>query len=76
MHLKRGSDPTLEAIGDRRAGLPLEEGLLYQVLGSERGRTDFVLTLSRVHVVHVGGTRYVSTRSEPFPYVSDRFERV
>jgi hypothetical protein len=61
----------------RRAGLPLRENCLYQILDSERGETAVVLILGEVHVFRIGGVRHVvKARSRPFPYVSERFEFV
>ena len=77
VRLKPGFDQTLEAMAARRAGLPLEEGFRYEVLGCERSETGLLLTLRQVRVVRVGGIRQVATVGwPPFPYVSERFEPV
>jgi len=75
VRLKRGFDRSLEAIATRRAGLPLKEGALFEVLGCERGEMSMVLSLREVCVVHIAGARHVwKVGSAPFPYVSERFE--
>ena len=61
----------------RRAGLPLRETCLYQIFDSKHGETGMVLTLGEVRVFSVAGVRHVvRVRSEPFPYVAERFELV
>jgi hypothetical protein len=75
--LKPGFDNSLEGVAVRRAGLPLKEKALYEILRYERSEVSFVLTLCEVRVVHVGGVRHVTkVGSEPFPYVLEKFERV
>ena len=77
VRLKPGFDSSLEGVAVRRAGLPLKEKALYEIRGYERGEIGFVLTLSEVRIVHVGGVRHVTkVGSEPFPYVSEKFEHV
>ena len=77
VRLKSGFDRSLEGIAVRRAGLPLSEGALYEVVGCARGETSLVLMLSQVRVVRVAGVRHVArTGSAPFPYISERFELV
>jgi hypothetical protein len=77
VRLKPGFDRTFEAIGARRAGLPLREGVYFEVLGCEQGEA-IVVTLRAVYLIHVAGARRVTTKvgSEPFPYVSERFELI
>jgi hypothetical protein len=59
----------------RRAGLPLRENRLYEVLDCEQGDTSIVLTLSEFRVFHVAGVKHVvKLGSERFPCVSERFE--
>jgi hypothetical protein len=73
VRLKPGFDHSLEGMAVRRAGLPLKEKALYEILGYERGEVSRVLTLREVRVVHVGGVRHVTkVGSEPFPYVLDK----
>jgi hypothetical protein len=75
VRLKSGFDRSLEGMAIRRAGLPLKENTLYQVLACERGDTDVVLTLSEVRVFRVAGVRHVvKVGPGKFPYVSERFE--
>ena len=77
VRVKRGFDRSLEGMAVRRAGLPLKEDCLYQIVAFERGETDAVLILRKVRVFRVGGVRHiVKVRSETFPYVSERFELV
>jgi hypothetical protein len=77
VRLRRGFDRSLEAIATRRAGLPLKESALFEILGCERGDVDIVLTLREVYVVYVAGARRIAkVGSAPFPYVSARFELV
>jgi hypothetical protein len=77
VRLKPGFDHSLEGVAVRRAGLPLKEKALYEILRYERSEVSFVLTLREVRVVHVGGVRHVTkVGSEAFPYVSEKFERV
>jgi len=77
VRLKRGFDRTLEAIGAHRAGLPLKEGALFEILDCEPGEMSIVLILREVYVVHIAGARHIiKVGSEPFPYVSERFEPV
>lgn len=77
VRLKPGFDRSLEAMAVRRAGLPLRENCLYQILDSKRGETDVVLILAEVRVFHIGGVRHVvKARCRSFPYVSERFELV
>ena len=76
VRLKRGFDHSFEAIAVRRAGLPLREGALYEVIRSDGAPTP-VLTLCEVRVVHITGARHVTkVGSEQFSYASDRFESV
>ncbi|HEY5064515.1 MAG TPA: hypothetical protein VIJ04_06850 [Xanthobacteraceae bacterium] len=73
---KAGFDQSLEGHAARRAGLPLREGRLYQVVGCEQGEIDTVLILSEIHIFRIVGIRQVvKVGSSPFPYVSERFER-
>jgi hypothetical protein len=75
VRLKPGFDRTFEALGVRRAGLPLKEKALYEVLGYEQRELSRVLMLREVHVVHVAGVRHVTkVGSEPFPYALEKFE--
>lgn len=77
VRLKRGSDRSLEAIAARRAGLPMKEGALFEVLDCKRGEVSIVLVLREVYVADVAGARHIPrVGSEPFPYVSERFESV
>ena len=77
VRLKPGFDHSLEGVAVRRAGLPLKEKALYEILGYERSEVSFVLTLCEVSVVHVGGVRHVTKiGSKPFPCVLEKFERV
>ena len=72
-----GFDRTLQGFGTRRAGLPLDEKSLYQVIDCARGEDDIVLKLIQVRVFHLGGVRHVvKVGFEPFSYVSRRFEVV
>jgi len=75
VRLKPGFDRSLDGVAVRRAGLPLREKRIYEVLGYERGESDLVLTLCEVSRIHIGGV-WVITKltSEPFPYVAARFE--
>src|SRR4051812_1634418 len=57
VRLKRGFDRTLEAIGAHRAGLPLKEGALFEILDCEPGEMSIVLILREVYVVHIAGAR-------------------
>jgi hypothetical protein len=76
VRLKRGFDDSFEALGARRAGLPLREGALYEVVASDRVLTP-VLTLCEVRVLYIIGVRHVTKAgSEQFSYASDRFESV
>jgi hypothetical protein len=76
VRLKRGFDHSFEGLGVRRAGLPLREGALYEVIAYNRAPTP-VLTLCEVRVVHIIGARHVTkVNSKQFPYVSDRFQPV
>lgn len=77
VRVKPGFDRSLEAVATRRAGLPLKENCLYQVLDSKPGETGVVLILGEVRVFRVGGVRYVvKGKSESFPYVAGRFDIV
>ena len=77
VRLKPGFDHSLEGLAVRRAGLPLKEKALYEILGYERSEVSFVLTLCEVCVIHVGGVhRVTKVGSEPFPFVLEKFERV
>jgi hypothetical protein len=75
VRLKAGFDHSFEGFGARRAGLPLREGALYQVIGLDRLAPGPVLTLCEVGVVHINGARHLAkVGSEQFPYLSDKFE--
>lgn len=75
VRVKPGFDQTLTALAARRAGLPLRENSLYQVLDCELGEIDIVLNLIEVRVFRVGGVRHVvKIGAGPFPYVSKQFE--
>jgi hypothetical protein len=75
--LKPNFDQSLEGLAARRAGLPLKEKRLYQILDMKKGETSLVLTLNEVRVFHLGGVTHITKiGSETFPYVSSRFERM
>ena len=77
VRLKSNFDQSLEGLAARRAGLPLKEKRLYQILDLEKAETSLVLTLSEVRVFHLGGVKHITKiGSESFPYISSRFERV
>jgi hypothetical protein len=67
VRLKSGFDRSLEGMAARRAGLPLSESALYEVVGCARGETSLVLMLSQVRVVRVAG---FDTLRGPAPRVS------
>ncbi len=76
VRLKPGFDNSFEGVAVRRAGLPLKEKALYEILGYEQSEVSFVLTLCEVRVLHVSGVRHVTkVGSKPFPYVVEKFER-
>lgn len=57
--------------------MPLRENCLYQIFDCKRGETGMVLILGEVRIFTVSDVRHVvKVRSEPFPYVSERFELV
>ena len=77
VRLKRGFDHSFEALAGRRAGLPLKEGSLYEVVGSQHRAPNIVLTLREVRTLHVAGVRHIiESGGEPFPYSADRFQPV
>lgn len=75
VRLKPKFDQSLEGLAVRRAGLPLRENCLYQVIDLKAGEIGVVLTLIEVRVFHLGGARHVAKIGyKTFPYVSERFE--
>jgi hypothetical protein len=77
VRLKRGFDRSFEAIAARRAGLPLREGALFEIMDCERGEVSMVLILREVYVVNVAAATHIARiGSELFPYVAERFEPV
>lgn len=77
VRLKRGFDRSVEGFAGRRAGLPLKEGALYEVVGYQDRTPNVVLILREVRALHIAGVRYViELGTETFPYISDKFQRI
>jgi len=77
VRVKKGFDRSFEALAVRRAGLPLKEGALYEVVGYEHRAPSVVLVLRQVRMLQIAGMRYIiELGTEPFAYTADRFEPV
>jgi hypothetical protein len=75
VRVKQGFDRTLEALAVRRAGLPVKESALYEVVGFQHLTPSVVLILREVSAFHIAGVRHIiELGAEPFPYTSDRFQ--
>jgi hypothetical protein len=74
VRLKRGFDHSFEALAVRRAGLPLKEGALYEVIELQC-RNPGVVLLREVSAFRIAGVQHViDLGSAPFPYTADRFQ--
>jgi hypothetical protein len=77
VRLKSDFHQSFESLAARRAGLPLRENCLYQILRLDRGDVSIVLTLTEVRIFHLGGIKHIAKIGfETFPYISERFELV
>src|SRR5689334_5881584 len=75
--LKPGFDHSFEGLAVRRAGLPLKENSLYEVVGYRNRTPCVVLILREVRSFHIAGVHYIfESGSESFPYTANRFQRV
>lgn len=77
VRVKQGFDRSFEGLAVRRAGLPLKEGALYEVLAYEHRAYNVVLVLREVRTLQIAGVRHIiELGTDPFPYSADRFEPV